>query len=89
MSVTDTLFERVKMRKKYYLHDNPLIRLQNVVTSASLNHGIDINAVHKIFPRTWYRPESFLGLVFRLKRPKTATLIFRSRKMVCTGPKRS
>ena len=52
MSATDTLFEGVKMRKKYYLHDNPLIRIQNVVTSASLNHGIDINAVHKIFPRT-------------------------------------
>ncbi|MDH5636560.1 MAG: TATA-box-binding protein, partial [Candidatus Bathyarchaeota archaeon] len=27
------------------------------------------------------------GLVFRLKRPKTATLIFNSGKMVCTGAK--
>jgi transcription initiation factor TFIID TATA-box-binding protein len=34
-----------------------------------------------------YRPEQFPGLVFRLKRPKTATLIFSSGKMVCTGAK--
>jgi len=59
-----------------------------VATSASPNHGIDIKAVHKIFPRTQYRPESSPGLVFRLKRPKTATLIFRSGKMVCTETKK-
>jgi transcription initiation factor TFIID TATA-box-binding protein len=34
-----------------------------------------------------YEPESFPGLVFRLKKPKTATLIFRSGKIVCTGSK--
>jgi transcription initiation factor TFIID TATA-box-binding protein len=34
-----------------------------------------------------YRPKKFPGLVFRLKRPKTATLIFSTGKMVCTGAK--
>jgi transcription initiation factor TFIID TATA-box-binding protein len=34
-----------------------------------------------------YRPEQFPGLVYRLKKPKTATLIFSSGKMVCTGAK--
>ena len=38
-------------------------------------------------PGVEYRPEQFPGLVFRLKRPKTATLIFNSGKMVCTGAK--
>jgi len=32
-----------------------------------------------------YNPKRFPGLVFRLKRPKTATLIFSTGKMVCTG----
>jgi transcription initiation factor TFIID TATA-box-binding protein len=41
----------------------------------------------KSFPGVEYRPEQFPGLVFRLKRPKTATLIFSSGKMVCTGAK--
>jgi len=34
-----------------------------------------------------YEPEKFPGLIFRLKRPKTTTLIFNSGKMVCTGAK--
>jgi transcription initiation factor TFIID TATA-box-binding protein len=34
-----------------------------------------------------YHPDQFPGLVFRLKVPKTATLIFSSGKMVCTGAK--
>jgi len=41
----------------------------------------------KSFPGVEYRPEQFPGLVFRIKRPKTATLIFNSGKMVCTGAK--
>jgi transcription initiation factor TFIID TATA-box-binding protein len=38
-------------------------------------------------PGSEYNPESFPGLVFRLKQPKTATLLFRSGKLVCTGAK--
>jgi transcription initiation factor TFIID TATA-box-binding protein len=57
------------------------------VASATLNQRIDLNAVVKGYPGVEYRPEQFPGLVFRLKRPKTATLIFNSGKMVCTGAK--
>lgn len=39
----------------------------------------------RLFAGTQYRPEEFPGLVFRLRKPKTATLIFSSGKMVCTG----
>ena len=61
------------------------IDIQNVVAAATLNQKIDLNAVVKSFPGIEYRPEQFPGLVFRIKRPKTATLIFSSGKMVCTG----
>jgi transcription initiation factor TFIID TATA-box-binding protein len=64
------------------------VNIENVVTTATLNQKIDLNAVVKSFPGVEYRPEQFPGLVFRLKRPKTATLIFNSGKMVCTGAKR-
>ena len=64
-----------------------IINIQNVVASATLNQKVDLNAVVKGFPGVEYRPEQFPGLVFRLKRPKTATLIFNSGKMVCTGAK--
>jgi len=64
-----------------------IIKIQNVVASATLNQRVDLNAVVKSFPGVEYRPEQFTGLVFRIKRPKTATLIFNSGKMVCTGAK--
>jgi transcription initiation factor TFIID TATA-box-binding protein len=62
-----------------------IIDIQNVVAAATLNQKVDLNAVAKSFPGVEYRPEQFPGLVFRLRRPKTATLIFGSGKMVCTG----
>ena len=64
-----------------------IVHIQNVVASATLNQKVDLNALVKSFPGVEYRPEQFPGLVFRLKRPKTATLIFNSGKMVCTGAK--
>jgi len=64
-----------------------VIHIQNVVASATLNQRVDLNAVVKSYPGVEYRPEQFPGLVFRIKRPKTATLIFNSGKMVCTGAK--
>ncbi|MDH5450921.1 MAG: TATA-box-binding protein [Candidatus Bathyarchaeota archaeon] len=63
------------------------VNIENVVASATLNQRVDLNAVVKGYPGVEYRPEQFPGLVFRLKRPKTATLIFNSGKMVCTGAK--
>ena len=65
----------------------PEITIQNVVATGSLKHGIDLNAIVKAFPDVAYRPEVFPGLAFRLKRPKTCTLIFTTGKMVCTGAK--
>ena len=63
------------------------IRIQNVVASASLDQRFDLNAIIKGNPEVDYRPERFPGLVFRLKKPKTAILIFSTGKMVCTGAK--
>ncbi|XHH10609.1 MAG: TATA-box-binding protein [Candidatus Bathyarchaeia archaeon] len=63
------------------------ISIENVVASATLNQKVDLNSVVKGYPGVEYRPEEFPGLVFRLKRPKTTTLIFSSGKMVCTGAK--
>ena len=63
------------------------ITIENVVASATLNQRIDLNAVVKGNPWVEYRPETFPGLVFRIKKPKTAILIFRTGKMVCTGAK--
>jgi transcription initiation factor TFIID TATA-box-binding protein len=64
-----------------------IISIENIVASATLNQDIDLSSVVKAFPSVEYRPQQFPGLVFRLKKPKTATLIFGSGKMVCPGAK--
>ena len=65
----------------------PIVSIVNVVSSASINQKMDLIKIEKKFPETEYNPEQFPGLVFRLTNPKTATLIFRTGKMVCTGAK--
>jgi len=65
----------------------PTIRIQNIVASAALNQRINLGKVVQKFPFAEYSPRVFPGLVFRLKKPKTATLIFETGKMVCTGAK--
>ncbi len=64
-----------------------IINIQNVVASATLNQKVDLKAIVNSYPDAEYRPNLFPGLVFRLKSPKTATLIFSSGKMICTGAK--
>lgn len=65
----------------------PIVSIENVVASVSVNQRIDLKEIVKHFPDTEYYPEKFLGLVYRLKSPKTATLIFSTGKFVCTGAK--
>ena len=63
----------------------PNVKVVNVVVTAASNRAFDLNAISKAFPTAEYKPKVFPGLCFRLKKPKTATLIFTNGKMVCTG----
>ena len=64
-----------------------IVNIVNVVASVTLNQTLDLNSIVKAFPAVEYRPEQFPGIVFKLKKPKTANLIFGSGKMVCVGSK--
>jgi transcription initiation factor TFIID TATA-box-binding protein len=65
----------------------PTVRIVNIVASAALNQKVSLKSIVEKFPQAEYNPRVFPGLVFRLKKPKTATLIFETGKMVCTGAK--
>lgn len=65
----------------------PIVSIENVVASASIDQEVDLIKINEKFSDTEYHPDQFPGLVFRLKTPKTAILIFRTGKMVCTGAK--
>ena len=63
------------------------MNIENVVASTSLGQELDLNAIEDALEGAEYNPQQFPGLVYRLKEPKTATLLFRSGKVVCTGAK--
>jgi len=63
------------------------IKIENVVASTSLGQDFDLAVIEGLLEGAEYNPQRFPGLVYRLKDPKTATLLFRSGKVVCTGAK--
>ena len=65
----------------------PIIEIVNVVASATVDQKLDLDEIKKQFVDLEYDPDTFPGAVFRLKNPKTSTLLFRTGKMVCTGSK--
>ncbi len=65
----------------------PIISIVNVVVSATIDQKLDLKDIQKKFPDLEWHQDTFPGAVFRLKNPKTATLLFRTGKMICTGSK--
>lgn len=63
------------------------IKIENIVASASIGKDIVLTEISKALEGVEFNREQFPGLVFKLKEPKTAALIFSSGKLVCTGAK--
>jgi transcription initiation factor TFIID TATA-box-binding protein len=66
-------------------HEKLQVEIQNVVATADLSQRLDLDTILKVTPGATYNPQRFPGLVYKLKKPKTTTLLFGSGKMVCTG----
>jgi transcription initiation factor TFIID TATA-box-binding protein len=65
------------------------VEIQNVVATADLSQHLDLEVILQVTPGARYDPQRFPGLIYRLKKPKTTTLLFKTGKMVCTGAKSS
>ncbi len=63
------------------------IRIENVVASTSLGAELDLQSIALALDGAEYEPDRFPGLIYRLKKPKAAILLFHSGKAVCTGGK--
>jgi transcription initiation factor TFIID TATA-box-binding protein len=63
------------------------IKIENVVASTGIGQELDLESVAMDLEGADYDPEQFPGLVYRTQNPKSAALIFRSGKIVCTGAK--
>lgn len=65
----------------------PIVSIENVVASATVDQKLDLDEIQKKFSDVEYNPEQFPGLTHRMLDPKTIILIFSSDKLVCIGGK--
>ena len=63
------------------------LKVQNIVATASLGKEVSLVKLARTEANTEYNPEQFPGLVLRIKKPKSAVLVFSSGNLVCTGTK--
>ena len=61
------------------------IKIENIVASTTIAKELDLMSIASTWEDVEYEPEQFPGLVYRLKEPRTATLLFGSGKANCTG----
>ncbi|MBT3642904.1 TATA-box-binding protein [archaeon] len=63
------------------------LKVQNIVATTSLEKEVSLTKLARTQPNTEYNPDTFPGLVLRVKEPKSAVLVFSSGNLVCTGTK--
>ena len=67
------------------------IVVQNIVAISDLGGELNLNEVAMALglENIEYEPEQFPGLVYRIREPKVAMLLFGSGKIVCTGARKT
>ena len=70
-----------------FLTNQPQVEIQNVVATGNLGQNLDLYSVLKVSAGAEYNPQRFPGLVYKLKKPKTSSLLFTSGKLICLGAK--
>ena len=67
------------------------IVIQNIVAISDLGTELNLNevAMGLGLENVEYDPEQFPGLVYRIKEPKVAMLLFGSGKIVCSGARKT
>jgi len=77
----------IKNGLEIYLRMESTIDIVNVVASTKLAEAFDLPKIEDKLEGAEYNKKKFPGLVYRVKAPKAAFLIFTSGKVVCTGSK--
>ncbi len=65
----------------------PTFRIENIVASADLGVDLDLYGIAKTSTDIDYEPEQFPGAICKIHDPKTALLLFKNGKVICTGAK--
>jgi transcription initiation factor TFIID TATA-box-binding protein len=72
------------------VYKDPEIVIQNIVAISDLKGELNLNEVAMALglENVEYEPEQFPGLVYRIRDPHVAMLLFGSGKVVCTGARK-
>ncbi len=79
--------QRVKTKSGKRIELNPKFEIVNIVARAALGVDLDLYAIAKASPDVDYEPEQFPGAICKIHDPKTAILLFKNGKIICTGAK--
>ncbi len=82
----DIIAEKLK-KLGVEVYKNPEIVIQNIVATSDLGGELNLSevAISLGLENVEYEPEQFPGLVYRIREPKVAMLLFGSGKIVCAG----
>jgi transcription initiation factor TFIID TATA-box-binding protein len=84
---TGPMLNFIKSGLDIYVRMKTTIDIVNVVASTKLAEAFDLLKIEAELEGASYDKKKFPGLVYRVKAPKAAFLIFTSGKIVCTGSK--
>ena len=87
VSIITEKLERIGVK----VYKNPEIVIQNIVATSDLGGELNLSevAIALGLENVEYEPEQFPGLVYRIKEPKVAMLLFGSGKIVCAGARKT
>jgi transcription initiation factor TFIID TATA-box-binding protein len=61
------------------------IKVENIVASSKIEAKLNLEEIAFALENAEYEPEQFPGLVYRIREPRVAFLLFSSGKIICTG----
>ncbi len=62
------------------------IKFENIIASTTVKGQMDLEGIHESLPGSQYNPEVFPGLMYHQRSPKSVIFLFRSGRMLITGP---
>ncbi len=74
-----------KSKHKKLVTLKPTYKVVNIVASAALGVDLDLMGLAKMSHDIDYEPEQFPGAIFKVHEPKSAMLLFKNGKIICTG----
>jgi transcription initiation factor TFIID TATA-box-binding protein len=61
------------------------LKIENVIAATELQTNLDLQKIADVVESAEYDPDKFPGLIYKLRSPKTITLIFSRGHCVCSG----